>query len=160
MNEKEKYVEQSTGAEIICHSAEELEFYVAESTKLIKNKHDELLQVTVDSPLYIITKKSYDSYKEEDYEIALIYDEYYVLFTSESEANKFLDSFMDIGQKKEVTVVRVQDYGELMHRLPISILGDGLIMKRVEFEVKEDGNEPFWRCEDIIYDPKNNSKFE
>ena len=28
MNEKEKYVEQSTGAEIICHSAEELEFYV------------------------------------------------------------------------------------------------------------------------------------
>lgn len=159
MNEKEKYVEQSTGAEIICHSAEELEFYVAESTKLIKNKHDELLQVTVDNPLYIITKKE-ENVNEDSFEIALIYDEYYVLFTSETEANKFLDSFMDVGQKNEVTVVRVQDYGELMHRLPISILGDGLIMKRIEHEVKEDNEESFWRCVDIIYDPNNNSKFE
>ena len=153
MNEKGKNVEQSMNAEIICHSLEDLEFYVAESTKMIDRKHKELLQITIDKPLYVIKKKVVDVDNEEDTEVVLIYDCYYVVFTSEEEANKFMNSFMDIGMKKEVEVVRVQNYGELMHRLPISILGDGLIMKRIEF--KSDDN--VWHCEDLIYDPIGNN---
>lgn len=155
MNEKEKYVEQSTGAEIVCHSMEDLGFYVAESSKLIERKHEELLKITVDKPLYVIKKKVAN--EDEELEVVLIYDCYYVLFSSEEEANKFMDSFMDISMKQEVEVVRVQDYGELMHRLPISMLGDGLIMKRIEFKSEDD----VWHCEDLIYDPAgNNSEIE
>ena len=157
MNEKEKYVEQSTGTEIVCHSMEDLEFYVAESTKLIERKHEELLKITADKPLYVVKSTTINPDNEEDLEVVLIYDCYYVIFTSEEEANKFLDSFMDISMKQKVEVVRVQDYGELMHRLPISILGDGLIMKRIEFKSDDD----VWHCEDLIYDPAgNNSEIE
>lgn len=157
MKDNEKMVEQTTGAEIICHSMEDLEFYVKESTKLIEKRHEDLLQIKVDQPLYVIKRKIVE--ENEDVEVVLIYDAYYVVFTSVESAETFMDSFMDISMKAEVEIVRVENYGELMHRLPISMLGDGLIMKRIEF--KEEKNNPedddIWHCEDLIYDPAGNN---
>jgi len=157
MKDNEKLIEETTGTEIICHSLDDLEFYVAESTKLIERKHEELLKVTVDKPLYVIKRKVTDSDSNDELEIVLIYDCCYVLFTSKESAEAFMDSFMDISMKEECEVVTVSDYGELCHRLPISMLGDGLIMKRIEFKSDDD----VWHCEDLIYDPAdNNSKTE
>ena len=57
MENKEKFVEERTGAEIICHSEEELEFYVKESTDLINKRHQLLLNTNCDSNLLVIKRK-------------------------------------------------------------------------------------------------------
>ena len=150
----EKIIKDSKGVEIRCNSAEELELYVAEAGKLIERRQAALLETSADKPLYMIKRK--DPILDEDgeeKEVVLIYDQYDILFTSIEKAENFMDSFMDIGMKNECELVKLETYRDIIYRIPMSMLGDDLIMKRIEFK-EEDSD--VWHCEDLLYDPMFN----
>ena len=140
-------------SEIKCNSLEDLENYVLEASKLLEKRHDTLLSLTADTELYAVKRKVVsDEELEEDpeaFEVILIYEEYYVLFSEYNKADAFLESFMDISMREEVEIVKIETMEELAHRLPVAVLGDDLIIKRIEFV---DENE-VCHCEDLIYDP-------
>lgn len=146
----ENIIKDSKGAEIRCKSAEELEFYVAEATTLIEKRQAALLETSANKPLYMIKRKDPITEKDKKIEVVLIYDQYDVLFTSIEKAENFMDSFMDIGMKNECEIIQLETYRDIIYRIPMSMLGDDLVIKRIEF--KEEDSE-VWHCEDLIYDP-------
>lgn len=150
----DKIIKDSKWGEIICNSENELEFYVAEATKLIENRQAALLETSIDKSLYMIKRK--DPIIDEDgneTEVVLLYDQYDILFTSVEKAQNFMDSFMDIGMQNECEIIKLETYRDIIYRIPMSMLGDDLVINRIEF--KEEDSE-VWHCEDLIYDPISN----
>ena len=149
----ENIIKDSKGAEIRCKSVEELEFYVAEATTLIEKRQAALLETSANKPLYMIKRKDPITENDKKIEVVLIYDQYDVLFTSIEKAENFMGSFMDIGMKNECEIIKLETYRDIIYRIPMSMLGDDLVIKRIEF--KEEDSE-VWHCEDLIYDPISN----
>lgn len=140
----------------VANSEEELEKYVGLAGKLIVEKQEELLSLPASTPLFVIKSKVnlYEDQRNEDYhedDVVLLYDEYTVLFTSKDAAAKFLISFMDPSMTARVEIAPVYTLGEMCYLFPKSILGDGLVISRIEFKDEE----ACYHCEDIISDPQN-----
>lgn len=151
-------------AEITCQNLSELEYYVKESAVLIEERQKSLLNMSPSTELYYVKRNIDICDEDEDYEndseypveAILIYDQFDVLFTSEDQAKRFMDSYMDISMKSVCEVCKIETLSELVYRLSEgSILGDDLIIKRIEFKSEDD----VWHCEDLIYDPKREYKY-
>lgn len=141
---------------IVANSEEELEKYVKLASDLIIKKQEELLSLPASTPLFIVKSKVnlYEDQRNEDYhedDVILLYDEYSVLFTSKEKASKFLCSFMDMSMTARIEIAPISTLGETCYLFPKSILGDGLIMSRIEFKDEDE----CYCCEDIIADPQN-----
>lgn len=143
----------NTADYIRCNSMEELENVVNESSELIKDRHDMMIDIPYAKvPLYCVKRiQDTPDYDEDGNELGLmlIYDEYFVLFTEVEYANRFLKSFMDESMLENCIVYPLTTYGELEDIIGTGIIADNLIMRRVEFKDEND----VWHCEDVLYDP-------
>lgn len=143
MEIREKHFKES---DITCNSIEELKTEVEKATELIKSRMEILRENIASAPFFYIRNKN-----NPDDGSVLIYEEYYVVFTNEEKAWKFLESFMDCRQIKDCDIAKICSVQEFLDIMPVAMLGDDLVIKRIEFQDEEN----CWRCEDIIYDPSS-----